>query len=97
MAFDVFAAKSQALTGQLIIGFAVALHKEFVAFFALNNIFVVYFINRHKRLTAKRYNVSRRLSMEVLRFRANTYSRFKHLDPALSSDAQHGLAIRFSF
>ena len=54
MAFDVFAAKSQALTGQLIIGFAVALHEEFVAFSALDNIFVVYFINRHKRLTARK-------------------------------------------
>ena len=54
MEFDVFAAKSQALTGQLIIGFAVALHKEFVAYSALDNIFVDYFINRHKRLTVRK-------------------------------------------
>ena len=32
MACDVFAAKSQALTGQLIIGFAVALRKKFFHF-----------------------------------------------------------------
>ena len=54
MAFDVFAANNQALTGKLVIGFAVALHKEFAAFSALDNIFVVYFSNRHKRLTAKK-------------------------------------------
>ena len=53
MAVDVSAAKIQALTGQLIGGFAVTLHKEFVAFSALDNIFIIsYFINRHKRLTA---------------------------------------------